>query len=305
MESEVRHATVLIVDIAGSVRLRSLIGEVAAERRIRHVLDGIIAAARSRGGEFIKSYGDDVMAVFERDPVTSAALTAITAQRLAADAGLELYAGLHSGPVEFRETMGHPDAVGLTVNLAARLHKLTEGAPGRIFIAEEWIGALAPDLRARTSLYGPRDLKGLGVLNIWTLDWKNAGARTETIVASLAPAASHFRPLVMRHGASEVTLTERKTYVVGRGRDCALVVPDPEPRVSTTHLQVEFLSGCWFVQDISRNGTWLRDGATTEVRLLPACNKAVLPHTGELSLGRPFADDVEGRFTVRFETPQT
>ncbi|HWY24040.1 MAG TPA: winged helix-turn-helix domain-containing protein, partial [Nevskia sp.] len=58
--SETRHCTALIVDIAGTVGLRSQLGDAAAGRRIRHLLDAIIATARQHQGEFIKSYGDDV-----------------------------------------------------------------------------------------------------------------------------------------------------------------------------------------------------------------------------------------------------
>ncbi len=134
--SEVRIATILIVDIAGTVGLRARIGDVEAERRIRDLLNTIIALCRARGGHFIKSYGDDVLAAFEGEAVEAAAEAAIAAQRASASAGLPLYAGLHSGPVEFRVTMGHPDAVGSTVSIAARLHKLTDDVPGRIHLLE-------------------------------------------------------------------------------------------------------------------------------------------------------------------------
>lgn len=304
MQDSVRQCAVIIVDIAGSVALRKRIGEEAAEKRIRHLLDAIIAAARENGGAFVKSYGDDMMSVFENNAVGAAAQTAITAQRLAQGADLELYAGVHAGPVEFRETMGHPDAVGLTVNLTARLHKLTEGAPGRIFMAEEWVSALPPDLRSRASLFGPRELKGVGVLNIWTLDWQDTISVFETRIVPAATRPQAWLPLVLSHGARAVHLTERKTYVVGRGPHCDLQVPDPVPRVSTAHLQIEYGAGCWFVQDVSRNGTWLRDRTTGEIRQLPPSNRAMLPKSGELCLGRTFTDDAERLFTVSFQPLQ-
>ena len=148
--SQIRPCTALIVDIAGTVGLRTAIGDTEGGLRIRQLLDAIIGLSHKHGGEFIKSYGDDVLAIFEKDPVNSAARVAIAAQRLATNAGLQLYAGFHSGEVEFRETMGHPDALGLTVNIAARLHKLTEGAPGRIFIAVSMMSAcliVIPEMR--------------------------------------------------------------------------------------------------------------------------------------------------------------
>ncbi len=291
----------LIVDIAGSVRLRDRIGDAAAERQIRHLLDQVIAASRENGGEFVKSYGDDMMAIYEVDPVNSAAATAIAAQRLAQASGLEMYAGLHVGPVEFRITMGHPDAVGMTVSLAARLHKLTEGAPGRIFMTEEWVSALSMEHKTRAHLFGPRDLKGLGNVNIWTLDWQDNNDSTGTYMAPVQLVTSRFKPLVLRHAGGELGLKEWGTVLIGRGKECALRIFDPESRISTTHLQLEFNAGCWFAQDISRNGTWMRDLNTGEVQLLPYCNKAMLPKRGDLCLGRSHLDDPDRQFTISFQ----
>jgi adenylate cyclase len=296
--TSIRESAVLIVDIADSTRLRAVAGEQVAEQRVRRLLDAIIATARSRQGEFIKSYGDDVLAVFDGPAVSAAADTAIAAQRLARTAGLELYAGLHAGPVEFRETMGHPDAVGLTVSVAARLHKLT-GAPGQIFMAQQWVDALAPDLRERAKLYGPRELKGVGLVDIWTVDWQDTTMETQVVPARAFVA--HAGALGLRHNGQTVRLEGRRSYVIGRGKETALCVPDPVPRVSTTHLQFEHSAAGWFVQDISRNGTWMRNRDSGEVRQLPHLHRMLLPQAGELCLGRAFADDPDGEFTVRFE----
>ena len=298
MATSIRESAVLIVDIADSTRLRAAVGEQVAEQRVRRLLDGIIATARSRQGEFIKSYGDDVLAVFDGPAVSAAADTAIAAQRLARTAGLELYAGLHAGPVEFRETMGHPDAVGLTISVAARLHKLT-GAPGQIFMAQQWVDALTPELRRRAKLYGPRELKGVGIVDVWTVDWQDS--TMETQVVPMAAFVAHAGGLALRHNGHAVRLGGGRSYVIGRGQETALCVPDPVPRVSTTHLQFEHSAAGWFVQDISRNGTWLRDRGTGAVRQLPHLHRMMLPQSGELCLGRAFADDPEGQFTVSFE----
>jgi adenylate cyclase len=298
-EPATRDCTVLIVDVADSTRLRAKLGEAAAEQRIRQLLNSIIATARSRRGEFIKSYGDDVLSVFEGHSVAAAADTAVAAQRMAASAGLELYAGLHAGPVEFRETMGHPDAVGLTISVAARLHKLT-GAPGRIFLAEEWVEALTPALRARAKLYGPRELKGVGMVNVWTVDWQDSTLETQVVPQAAVPMQSQTA-LTLKHGATVVRLLEHRSFVVGRGPECTLCVPDPEPRVSTAHLQIEHSATGWFAQDISRNGTWLRDRGTGEERQLPHISRVMLPRSGELCLGRPFGDDPRRQYTVSFD----
>jgi DNA-binding winged helix-turn-helix (wHTH) protein len=301
----VRRCTVLIVDVAGTVDLRTRLGDSAAGRRIRYLLDSIIAAAREQRGDFIKSYGDDVLAIFEHDSVNAAARVAIAAQRLAVDAGLQLYAGFRTGEVEFRETMGHPDALGQTVNFTARLHKLTEGAPGRIFLAEDEVAALAPELRMLAARYGTRELKGIGPVSVWTLDWQDALTTTQTIFTHDPVVEPRSAALLLRHGANAVRLGAiQGSCFVGRGKDCSLRLIDPESRISSTHLLFEHIAGRWFVQDISRNGTWLRHGKTGEESLLPYCTKAMLPSSGQLCLGRGFAEDAAGRFCVGFEFSQ-
>jgi class 3 adenylate cyclase len=300
-EVAVRHGAALIVDIAATVELRRRLGDAAAGRVIRRLLENIVATAQTRSGVFIKSYGDDVLAVFEQDPVNSAAAVAIAAQRAGAQAGLQLYAGLHEGAIEFRRYMGHPDAQGLTVNIAARLHKLTEGAPGRIFLAQESVAGLSAGLRAQARPYGARELKGVGTVNVWTLDWQEVPAVTRTVLAPDPAPAGASGALVLRHGAVSTRLeaADRSCYV-GRGKDCVLCVPDPEPRVSSTHVLLEYAAGRWLIEDISRNGTWLRDDRGGEGALLPYCTKALLPRSGALCLGRSFADDPGSRFTVNF-----
>lgn len=296
--AEFRIGTALIVDIAGTVSLRMQLGDAAASRRIGSLLEKMVAAARGCGGIFVKSYGDDVLTIFEQE--ASAARAAIAAQQLASEAGFQLYAGFHRGQLEFRQTMGHLDVTGLTVNIAERLHKLTEGAPGRIFLAEESLQALPDELRCLTHRYGVRELKGMGRFCIWTLDWQEAQTTT-TVSGQEAYGALPQAALLLRHGHIDLALpAERKSLLAGRGKECLLRIPDPQQRVSSNHLLFEFVAGRWFVQDISRNGTWMRDAGTGEASRLPNCRQAMLPRSGALCLGRPFAEDAEGRFTLGF-----
>jgi len=302
VSEDVRHCGVLIVDIAGSTKLRSEIGELAAGRQIHHLLDSIIAAARDRGATFIKAYGDDVLAVFEQDPVAATAEIAIKAQRLASEVGLRLYAGFHFGPVQFRLTDGHPDAVGQTINFVARLHKMAEDAPGQIFLLEESLGQLPHALRAQAMPFGSRSLKGLGKFNVWTLGWQSQDAPTATVFAAERDTAISSTKLHLRHGDTTLTcLSHDRKKLIGRGNTCDLAVPDPELKVSSTHATIECIDDCWFLQDISRNGTWLREGADGKEILLPYCQKMTLPTGGCLSIGRSFADDPAGLFALNFE----
>ncbi len=302
MSEDVRDCGVLIVDIAGSTRLRSELGDLAAGRQIHHLLDAIIATARDCGATFIKAYGDDVLAVFERDIVAATADVAMRAQRLAADVGLSLYAGFHFGPVQFRQTDGHPDAVGQTINFVARLHKLAEDAPGQIFLLDESVSLLPDALRAQAMPFGSRLLKGLGRFNVWTLSWQSLTTATATVFASTRDTVSSSTMLRLQHGQTILTCPSNdRKKLIGRGSHCDLPIPDPELKVSSMHAAIECIDDCWFLQDISRNGTWLRDRVEGKESLMPYCQRMTLPTIGELSIGRPFADDPTGSFTLSFE----
>lgn len=291
---------VLIIDVAGSVRLRRELGEVAAGRQIMHLLDSIIAAARARGASFIKAYGDDVLAIFEQDAIPAASEVAVQAQQLAQEMGLQLYAGFHRGDVQFRLTDGHLDAIGQTINFVARLHKLTEDAPGQIFIVEESIPELPARLRDLVQPFGQRSLKGLGRYNVWTLNWRAADTCTSTVYASGPAPGAQGSMLTIGHGERRLSWTgDDNKHRVGRGSACELSIADPQLRISTMHLVIDCIDGYWFVQDISRNGTWLSGDDGQELQL-PYCQKAMLPQSGRLSLGRPAAQDPEQRYCLQF-----
>lgn len=308
MTPSLRHCTVLIVDIAGSVALCEKVGELEASGRIRRLLDELIGIVKAHGGTFLKSYGDDVISTFEgeRDGAALAAEAAIASQRCAEAADLQLYAGLCSGPVEFIETMGRSDAYGQALNLAARLHKLTEDAPGRIFLPAELVRSLPADLQREASPFGARMIKGYGPMEVWSLAWRDHSA-TVTFVPSKnlsaeAAAPARVGTLAVWHRGKSVDLQPGcEPFVIGRAPSCALHVPDPEPRISSRHLMVQIESGMWMAHDISRNGCWVRDERTgEEFALLPGA-KARLPARGAVCLGRSFVEDPGGLYVVYFE----
>ena len=189
-----------------------------------------------------------MLAVFEQDQVAATAEIAIKAQRLASEVGLRLYAGFHFGPVQFRLTDGHPDAVGQTINFVARLHKMAEDAPGQIFLLEESLSQLPHALRTQAMPFGNRSLKGLGKFNVWTLGWQSQNAPTATVLAAERETAISSTTLHLRHGDNSLTcLSQDRKKLIGRGNTCDLVVPDPELKVSSTHATIECIDDCWFL----------------------------------------------------------
>ncbi len=220
-------------------------------------------------------------------------------------AGLQLYAGLCAGPVEFVESMGQPDIYGQAMNLAARLHKLTEDAPGRIFMPAELVRLLPADLQREASAYGARKIKGYGPMEVWTLAWRDHSVTVtfvpaKNITAGVASARASALALWHRGRRMDLDPTDG-AFVIGRSAGCSLQVPDPEPRISSKHLTIEIESGLWMAHDVSRNGCWVRDERTgEEFPLLPGA-KARLPVRGSICLGRSFAEDPGGSYVVQFE----
>lgn len=303
MIDDVRHCGVLIVDIAGSTKLRAELGDVAAGRQIHFLLDSIIAAARGGGASFIKANGDDVLAVFEQDIVARTAEVAILAQQLAARVGLRLYAGFHFGPVQFRQTDGHPDVTGQTIHFVARLHKLAEDVPGQIFMLEDAVPLLNDLLRLHALPFGVRTLKGIGQFSVWTLGWQNGATEGDAVTTFMPDPASHRSAMLLNlhHGTTTLRIkASGRRLIIGRGENCDLRIDDPERRVSATHLCFESVDGQWLVQDVSRNGTWILDASGAGETQLPFCHKTLPPMAGSLSLGRPSVDDSTGRYRIDF-----
>lgn len=301
--SELRSAAVMFADIAAATELRNSVGDRQADAILDPLLKALTDIVYRNGGEVLKSDGDDVLAVFDHagSCVDDAANAAIECQLAARAAGRKLYVGLDAGVVEFREVLGRPDVAGMPVNLAARLHKLVPDLAGYIFLTVDTVQSLRPDLRDRARPYGVRPIKGVGAVDVHTLDWDEAvtmvptrfALPTRQVMQSLALGLTYAGHL-MRLMPSSPPLT------VGRDRNNELRIDDDEQRVSSRHLKVLCRNGAWILQDTSRNGTWVRfNNNSNQIGLLG--DELKLVGNGRMCLGRPFTDDVQGRFTVHFE----
>lgn len=302
--SELRSAAVLFADIAASTELRANLGDRRADASLDGLIGTLGAAIRRNAGQILKSDGDDVVAVFEH-PVTcvnDAAHAAMECQQAARAAGHKLYVGLHAGVVEFREVFGRPDISGLAVNLAARLHKLVPDLPGHIFMAADTVTALSRELQDRVRPYGARLIKGVGPLEVHTLDWDEAVTVMPTRFALPTAALRDSALLGLEHQGRQLKLPPSTPPIqLGRDRNNDLHIADEQQHVSSRHLKILCRNGAWIVQDISRNGTWLRFDGNPHDDICLLGEELKLIGNGRLCLGRPLADDSAGEYTVRFE----
>jgi DNA-binding SARP family transcriptional activator/class 3 adenylate cyclase/pimeloyl-ACP methyl ester carboxylesterase len=120
-------ATVLFTDIVGSTRRAAEMGE----RRWRDLLDRHDLAVRRQlerfRGQEIKMTGDGVLATF--DGPARAVRCGCAIRDAAAQLGLEIRAGVHTGEVEVRGD----DIGGMAVHIAARVESLAE--PSEVLVS--------------------------------------------------------------------------------------------------------------------------------------------------------------------------
>lgn len=291
----VRHCAALALGIAQW-------SDAGADTRVDELRENLPDAVREHHGTVIQADGDTLLAVFcrAREAAADAAGAALSAQQTAFDAGLGLYAGLHYGPVEFLQAHGRSQTHGLAVKCAAWLCQLTPGVPGSILLTRETAALLPPRLHGRTRVHGRHVLQDIGEMEVHTLEWK------EFLTLPMAHAGTAARrggALELRHGERRLRLgADAPPLMIGRSAaDCALVVEDngESPLVSRQHVLILQRGGRWICKDLSRNGTWLHDGASGDEQLLVSV-EATLPRQGWLCLGRDSSHDPERRFTVEF-----
>lgn len=301
--SELRSAAVMFADIAAATALRNSVGDRQADAILDPLLRALTDIVLRNGGDVLKSDGDDVLAVFDRAGtcIDDAANAAIECQLAARGVGRKLYVGLDAGVVEFREVLGRPDVAGMPVNLAARLHKLVPDLAGYIFLGAHTVQALRNDLRERARPYGVRPIKGVGAIEVHTLDWDEAVTVVPTRFAMPAALSAAQVSLNITHLGRGLRLgPSSPPFQIGRDRSSDLRIEDDEQRVSSRHLKIMCRSGAWILQDTSRNGTWVRFSSNSnQLGLLG--DELKLMGNGRMCLGRPFEDDVQGRYTVQFE----
>lgn len=124
----VGRMAILFTDLRASTALYRRIGDAPAYSRVQRHFDVLRDAVADHGGSIVKTIGDAVMAVFT-SPLAGVR-AALRAQREMASiegANLVLKAGLHFGPCLAVNLDDRLDYFGSTVNLAARLNKLSDG----------------------------------------------------------------------------------------------------------------------------------------------------------------------------------
>ena len=292
-------ATILIVDIAGATAKRKAYGDKEAARRLGSLLQELTQIVNAQSGRVLKSDGDDLLVVFAGEScAASAVFAASKCHEAAGKHGMALYAGIGSGPACLIEVLGRTDIDGMCVNIAARLHKLIPDQADHVFLDAATRDQLSPEQQVLCRSFGQRNLKGIGEIEVFSLDWDNRlSGKPTTMFSQTEPQV--MNDLVLSIGRVRQSFkAEMKEIVIGRSSKCDFLLAEDE--VGRLHAKFIYDNGSWFLRDVSRNGTWTRlAGPTSEKHLFGGI--VPLPPSGTICLGRPFAEDKLGGTTVEFE----
>lgn len=113
-------ATVLFTDIVGSTQRAAALGD-SAWRAVLQEHDALVRSQlMAHDGREVKHLGDGFLAVFDRPAKAVRCATRIAAE--AAELGIDIRAGLHTGECEQRDT----DVAGLAVHIGARIGAMAD-----------------------------------------------------------------------------------------------------------------------------------------------------------------------------------
>jgi class 3 adenylate cyclase len=285
---------VLFAGVCGTAQFHEKLGETEANHALARCFNRIERASVAHKGRVIKSAGEELVALFETpdDALAAACEMQQRIENLPPASGLKISirVAFHHGAV----LVSDGDAVGDTVDLAARLVKLS--LAGQIIATAETVEMLPSSLRESARDLGSSHSDGkLEDLRLFELSWRDGSdmPMMQTIPPPEVAAVSWLRLL---YGEQELVLNQFRTKAsLGRGVNCDIVIKDP--RASRSHATIERRRDKFVVIDQSANGTFVSvDG---EVEILLKRDDAVLRGRGFLSFGHHHG--VADKDVVEFE----
>lgn len=144
--------TVLITDIVDSTRTAARLGDDRWKRLLADHFDACREQVALHRGEFVKTTGDGMLAIF--DGPARAVRCGLAIRAASHDAGISLRAGVHTGECERLSD----DLAGVAVHIAARTCAIADGEE---LFATSTVRDLAVGSMLRFDPRGTRELKGV------------------------------------------------------------------------------------------------------------------------------------------------
>jgi class 3 adenylate cyclase len=254
MENMSKDIGVLFADISGSTAMYETLGDAQALRLISRSFNEFHEIISARGGQLIKTVGDELFCSF---PSADEAVLAASDMQLAvsntqnnAEQEVAIRVGVNFGPVI--EAQG--DLFGDTVNVASRIVGLAN--PGQVFATWQTVNAVAPFLRSVCRRLYSISLKGRAErVTVYEVVWRDGDDLTilggpRTVAPTRAP-----RLRLSYKGAAWTVEHSAPLISMGRGRENNIVVQ--VWRASRHHATITLRGGKFVLTDHSSNGTFL------------------------------------------------
>ena len=256
MQETTLNRSVLFADIAGSSKIYELLGDDQARRWIMELLSDLSDVARKYKGEFLRTYGDELMCAFGSadDAVEAAAsMHQVVEARPPIKWGeiesIGLYIRLDTGTVI---QVGNK-LFGDAVNSAAKMKTLAK--PYQTLLSETTLNYLSEEHRNLTRFVGKLPIKGkTGTHDIF--EYIHEEEEATLVMEHPVETLLSFAVLEVTCGDVTVKVDEnRPTLTIGRlpANDMVLKYAG----ISRMHAKIEHRKGKFVLVDASSNGTYV------------------------------------------------
>jgi hypothetical protein len=276
----------MFADVEGSTSMYENMGDELARERISKALDALISISGSHDGKLVKTIGDEILVYFiDADAAVNAAREiqeTMEDHRTPETVGVSIRIGMQYGSIILEKD----DIFGDTVNVAARIASM---AKARQILCTQEIAEMVrnPELSSNMRPYDRLRVKGRNEqLDVYLYGWEQEGDITNmaTLSSFTNPARfSQATRLMLRYDGSSLSIdADSDVYILGRGKDCELVVKGD--LISRYHSRIEHRRGKFVIADQSTNGTFVRtvDGQDVYLRR----EEYTLFGSGFISLGK-------------------
>ena len=283
MARQTRTLAVVFADITESTALYQKLGDVAARNIVNDCLSLITGVLPRYEGRLVKTIGDEVMCVF---PTADLAVMAaadmqslVSSSQPGGDYPVAIHIGLHYGPVLVEDD----DIFGDTVNVAAYL--AAAATAEQILTTEATEQCLSASLKSSIRPIFHAVLKGaVEESTVFQVLWRTD--RTDLTDVNLQSAKmipGDLGSLLVALNEERVRVDQwRMGIVVGRGKECDLLVNDPF--ASRKHFTIKLVRTHFYLFDHSINGSFVSLESGEEVHVLR--REMLLDGSGQICVGR-------------------
>ncbi|MEM6759692.1 MAG: adenylate/guanylate cyclase domain-containing protein [Pseudomonadota bacterium] len=287
---------ILMADVSGSTPLYQRHGDAEASRLVFECVAGMQEIATARGGDFVRSKGDDVLCLFENADQAVLATKEILEQ--GARGAVSVHAGLHFGDVLYRGD----ELFGNAINVTARLS--SQAKENEALISRTLVRRLTDTAQFDLRSMGEITLRGTDVpTEIFALlaatDGEEDGVTSmmaQPTMFNLAQAEKMANmSLQISYDGWSQTVPEGGEIKIGRSPQCDLVMP--QAWVSRVHGAVSVRGGIVEFKDSSSAGSTVTIGEHPEFYIRR--QTIALTGTGVIELGSVATGEPLPKITYR------